>query len=99
MRWGCAVILRDCATTGDAAVIVHIEQAGLENVTAGIVEIDIDPVRTRLAQCSANAAGLIVHRRVEAELIDQPGALLGTSGHAHHLASKYLGDLANQGSN
>ena len=40
-----AVILRDRAAAGDAAVIVHLRQAGFEDVAADIVEIDVDALR------------------------------------------------------
>src|SRR3954465_5843322 len=46
---GRAVILRDRAAAGDAAVIVHLRQTGLENVAADIVEIDVDALRRRRA--------------------------------------------------
>ena len=67
-----AVILRDRAAAGDAAAVVHLRQAGFENVAADIVEIDVDALRRRGPQRLEGRAVLVVDRGVEAEFGGQP---------------------------
>src|SRR3954471_9892305 len=90
---GRAVILRDRAAAGDAAVIVHLRQAGFENVAADIVEIDVDALRGRRAQRLEHRAVLIIDGGIEAEFGGQPVALVGAAGDADHAATIDLRDL------
>ena len=89
-----AVILRDRAAAGDAAAIVHLRQAGFENVAADIVEIDVDALRRRGPQRLVGRAVLVIDRGVEAEFGGQPVALVLAAGDADDVASLDLGDLA-----
>src|SRR3954449_6544162 len=84
---GRAVILRDRAAAGDAAVIVHLRQAGFQNIAADIVEIDVDALWRRGAQRLEHGAVLVVHGGIEAELGGQPVALVRTAGDTDHAAS------------
>ena len=67
-----AVILRDRPAAGDAAAIVHLRQAGFQNIAADIVEIDIDAFRRRGLQGLEHRAVLVVDRGIEAEFAGQP---------------------------
>src|SRR3954468_19146412 len=89
-----AVILRDRAAAGDAAVIVHLRQAGFENVAADIVEINVDALWRGCAQRLENRAVLVVDGRIEAELGGQPVALVRAAGNADHATPPDLGDLS-----
>ena len=94
VRGGRPVVLGDGAAAGDAAVQVHLRQAGLQNVAADIVEIDVDALRRRRLERLEHAAGLVVDRRIEAELAREPVALVAPAGDADHAAALDLADLA-----
>ena len=89
-----AVILRDRAAAGDAAAIVHLRQAGFENVAADIVEIDVDAFRRRGLQRLERRTVLVIDRGIEAEFAGQPVALVLAAGDADDMAALDLGDLA-----
>src|SRR5208283_3853565 len=55
----------------------QIGQRRVENVAADVVKINVDPFGTSLAQRLAHVFGLVVHRRIEADLGDELAALLG----------------------
>src|SRR5262249_16853408 len=95
-RWY-AVILRDRATAGDAAVIVHLWQARFQNVAADIVEIDVDSLGRRGAQRLEHRAILVVDRGVEAEFGCQPAAFVLAAGNADHATTLDPGDLSDEG--
>ena len=94
MRGRYAVVLRDRAAAGDAAAIVHLRQAGFENVAANVVEIDIDAFWRSGAQGLEHSAVLVVHRSVESEFGCQPVALVAAAGNSDDAAALDLGDLA-----
>src|SRR5690606_10954944 len=91
-----AIVLRDGAAAGDAAVELHVEKTGLQHVAADIVEIDVDAFRARSAQRLAELAGLVVDRSVEAELLLEEAALLLAAGNADDAAAFDLRDLADE---
>src|SRR5262249_23157886 len=92
-----AVILRDRATAGDAAAVVHLRDTGFQDVATDIVEVDVDALGRGGAECLEGGAVLVVDRRVEAELRGQPLALVLAAGDADDAASLDLGDLADDG--
>src|SRR2546423_2451842 len=94
MRGRYAVVLRDRAAAGDAAAIVHLRQAGFENVAPNIVEIDIDAFWRGGTQGLEHSAVLVVHRSIESEFGCQPVALVGAAGNSDDAAALDLGDLA-----
>ena len=86
--------MRDRAAAGDAPKVLHGEQASLEDLAAGVVEIDVDAFGKDLLELLAQAAGLVVDGRVEPEFVHQPTPLLGPARDADHPAPLDLGDLA-----
>ena len=54
-------------------------ERGVEDLAADVVEVDVDPLRAVLAQARGDVLRLVVDRRVEAELLDDVGALLGAA--------------------
>ena len=88
-----AVVLRDCAAARDAAIVVHVEEAGFENVAADIVEIDVDALGHGGAHRFRKAFGLVVDGGVEAEFARQQLALGRPSRDAHRTATLDLRDL------
>ena len=88
------VVGRDHPAQRYPAVGVHAIQRGLEMVAADVVEVDVDAVRAVLAQRLAQVLGLVVERRVEAELVDQVGDLLGRARAAHHARPAQPRELA-----
>jgi len=86
------------AREGDTVVVSgaagDAQQDGVEDLAADVVEVDVDAVRRLLAQLGAQIRGLVVDRRVEAQLVGQPRALLGSARDADHTAALELRDLA-----
>ena len=76
-------------------MVLHGEQASLEDIAPDVVEIDVDAIGTMLSQLSLEVACLVVDRGIEPEFLDQPAALVRATGDAHDPASLDLGDLAN----
>ena len=62
-----AVILRDCTAASDAAVQIHLRQAGFQDVAADIVEIDVDAFGRGGAQRLEYGAVLVIDRGIKAE--------------------------------
>ncbi|HMN82444.1 MAG TPA: hypothetical protein PKA20_21330, partial [Burkholderiaceae bacterium] len=71
-----AVVGGHRAATGDAAVQVHLRQAGFEDAAADVVEVDVDALGRRGLQRLEQRLALVVDAIVEAELVAHPVALL-----------------------
>src|SRR5271157_1858859 len=71
----------------------QVGQRRIENVAADVVKINVDPFGTLLAQRLAHVFGLVVNRRIEADLGDEIAALLGASGDANDAAAMDPGYL------
>src|SRR5438445_7658403 len=87
------VVLRDPAAEHDAAAHGEPRQGGVEDLSADVVEKDVDPIRAQLAQPLPHLVGLVVDCPVEPVLLHQRSALLGTARDADHAAALDLRDL------
>ena len=65
----------------------------VEDVAADVVEVDVDTLRRVRAQRRLDVVGLVVDRRVEAEVVDDPAALLLAARDADDPAALDAGDL------
>src|SRR5665213_1024284 len=81
------VVLGDRTAQHHPGLHGQIGQAGVEDRASHVVEVDVDPVRTGLAEARRHVLIAIVDGVVESQLTGQPGALLGRSGDAHHVGS------------
>ena len=88
------VVLRDRAADHDAGVQRQVGQRHLQQRSADVVEVHVDPVGAdHRPQRLGDVVGLVVHALVEAELVDDVGALLGPARRADDPAALQLGDL------
>jgi hypothetical protein len=91
------VVGGDGAAEHDAGVVGEAPQHVVEDRAAGVVEEDVDPLRAQLAEPRRDVVGAVVDGPVDAEVVDQPGALLVGAGDADHAAAQDLGDLDRDG--
>src|SRR6202042_1546135 len=76
-------------------------QAGervIEDLAANVVEVDVDPLRSVLAQSGGKISGLVVDRRIETQVLHHVAALLGAARDPHDAAALQLGDLPDDAS-
>ena len=99
---------REIAQLGGLSIVIDVDHAAdreprmcvgdskrrIEMIAADIVEIDVDPARSRLRQLlhQRRAAILVIDHRVGAERLD-PGAFVRAPGRADHRHALGLGDL------
>src|SRR5262249_7208488 len=88
------VVLGDGATADDATADVHQKQRRLQDVAPDVVEVDVDALRARRGERAREVRGLVVDRRVEAELLGQPRALVVRPGETHGTTTANAGELA-----
>ena len=91
-RAGVAV-LRDRAADDDASAARQIREGGLENRAPHVVEIDVDAVRTMIAERLAHIFRLIVDGCVEAQVLRDVAALIGLRRQCRSRGTLDLGDL------
>src|SRR2546423_89730 len=70
------------------------QQDGVEDLTPDVVEVDVDAVRGVLLELGAQVARLVVDGGVEAELVDEPAALVLAARDADGTAPDDPRDLA-----
>ena len=70
------VVLRDAAAEDHAPPASQLSEHRVEDLPADVVQEDVDPVGRELPQPVADVLLLVVDRPVEAELVDDPAALL-----------------------
>src|SRR5439155_326370 len=91
------VVLRDRPAHDHARAPSKPRETLVENLSADVVEEHVDVIGRLLAQLPAEITALVVHRGVEAEVLDEHPALLGTPGDAHRAGAFDLGDLSCDG--
>src|SRR5258706_9214086 len=87
-------VLGDVAAERNARERVDLGQHGLEHVAADVVEVDVDALGALGLQCAEEIGRAIAHAGVEAELLDDIGALVGRAGHADRARALDPGHLA-----
>ena len=70
-----------------------LQEHRIEDLAADVIEVDIDPLGTMLPQRLLDVFGLVVDGGVEAQIVDDVLALLGSAGDADRVAPLDLGDL------
>ena len=65
-------------------------------LAADVVEVDVDPVRSSVAERVGHRPRAVVERRVETELVDEHGDLLVRAGAPDHPVPLELGDLGGE---
>ena len=88
------VVLRDLPADGHARIGVEVQQYGVEDVAADVVEVDVDALGSGLGERRPDGARLVVDAGVEAEIGDDVAALLGPAGDADGAAALDARDLA-----
>ena len=93
------VVRRDGAAGRDPAEVGHVLDGGLEVVATHVVEVDVDTTSVeRGPELSDQVAVAVVVGGVEAELVGQPGDLLGGAGRAGDVrGAEQLRHLSRQG--
>src|SRR5213079_2627647 len=87
------VVGRDGPAQHHPAVVGQPAEDRVEYRTTGVVEVHVDPLRTELLESRADVIGPMVDGAVDAEIVDEPAALLVGSGDPDHAAAEKLGDL------
>ena len=75
----------------------EVGERGLEDLAANVVEEHVEALRAELAKALRDVLGLVIDRRVETELVRQPGAFLGAAGDTDDSAAPVRGELARDG--
>ena len=88
------VVGGDVAAQHDPGTQREPAQHRVEQLAAHVVEEDVDALGRELLEPGRDVFGLVVDARVEAEVVDHPGALRGRAGDADHARALHLGDLA-----
>lgn len=88
------VVVGDHAAGGDAAVVVHVVNGGLEVVAADVLEVDVNALGSQALQGVGGGLLLVVEAAVEAELVDDEVELLVGADGADDLEALALGNLA-----
>ena len=73
-------------------------QHRVEQLAADVVEEDVDALGRELLESRRDILALVVDARVEAEVVDDPRALLGRPRDTDHLGALHLRDLPGDGS-
>src|SRR5690606_25832893 len=94
-RWRRCVVRGDQSAERDAAKGVHQRQDGIENLSADVLEVDIDALRARRLEVGRQIARLVVNGSIEPEFVDQILALLRPACDADGTATFELRDLRN----
>jgi hypothetical protein len=81
------VVEGDGPAQHDQSVLGHAAEGGVEDATADLVEIDVDPVRAQFLK----PGGQVVGAAVEAELVHDPRALLVGAHDTHDPAPLDVG--------
>jgi hypothetical protein len=97
-RWG-TIILRNRAAAGDAPTQIHLSQARFEDVTADVVEVNVDARGSSLPQGVKQAPLSVVDRGIETEVFDKPTALFVAAGYTYDTASLNFSNLSNDRTN
>ena len=92
-RAALVVVGRDGAAQHDATVLVQPAEHGVEDGSADVVEVHVDAIGAELGQLAGEVGGAVVDAAVEAQVVDDPRALLVGPGDADHPAAEDLGDL------
>src|SRR5262249_33845770 len=71
-------------------------QHGLPHGAADVLEIDVDPVRTRSRKLFGKVGCTMVDRGIEPEIFEDGAALFGTAGDADRFRAGELGELPDQ---
>src|SRR5580658_3255012 len=87
------VVLRDGAADHDAGATRKVCESSLENVTADIVEKDVDALRASLPQRLAHVFGFVINGCVKSQVIYEIAALAGATRNACRAATLDFGDL------
>ena len=73
------------------------EQQRVEDLAADVVEVDVDALRAVLREGGLHVLGLVIDGGIEAQVLDDVVAFLGSAGDADGAAALDLGDLAGDG--
>lgn len=89
-----AVVLADAAAHDEAGVLLGAGEAHVEDLAADVVKVDVDVVGRGLLELFLEVGVLVVQRNVEAELLNQPLALVGAAGETNNAGAVDLCNLA-----
>src|SRR5687767_9585696 len=73
------IVTGDEAAQRYARERIHVQQRRVEHGSADVVEIDVDPLRALVREPCIEASSLVVHARIEAELVHDVIALGASS--------------------
>src|SRR2546427_89123 len=91
------VVLRDHSAERNACELVQQSQHRGKDGAADVFEIHVNALRARIAQRVDEVVGLVVHARVEPELVDNVAALLCRSRDADRATPFDLRELTDDG--
>ena len=88
------VVAGDQAAERDAGADVEPREDRVHEVAADILEVDVDAVGRRRGELGGPVVGAVVDGRVEAKLVGEQRALLGSAGDPDDACAVGLGELA-----
>src|SRR5690606_32495931 len=91
------IVGRDVATDRHPRAGVQQPGHGTADVTADVLEVHINAVRTGRRQIGLEVARLVIDTGIKAQLLDHEAALLLAPGDADNAATELLGGLAHHG--
>lgn len=89
-----AVVLADAAAHDEAGVLLGAGKAHVEDLASDVVKVDVNVVGRGLLELLLEVGILVVQGNVEAELLNEPLALVVAAGKANDAGAVDLGNLA-----
>ncbi len=93
-RTGVQTVASDSATHGDSAIVTQCAQCGFELGTAGVVEVDMNPVGSSLLQMFERVAVSIIEGILDLQLIPEEADFFFGAGTGNYFATVNLRQLA-----
>src|SRR5580700_4403922 len=87
------VVLRDGAADHDASATRKVCESSLKDVTADVVEVDVDALRASFPQRLAHIFGFVIDSRVKSQVVDEITALVDPARNAYRAATLDFGNL------